>query len=82
MPKFIYVYILRSQNRRDKYYTGLTSDLRTRLKEHNSGGGRHTSRYHPWEIKTAIAFTDPARARAFEVYLKSASGRAFAEKRL
>ena len=82
MPKFTYVYILRSKIRPDKYYTGVTSDLRSRLKEHNSGSGCHTSRFYPWEIKTAIAFTDPGRARAFEVYLKSASGRAFAEKRL
>ena len=82
MPKFIYLYILQSQIRPGTFYTGLTSDLRARLKQHNCGGGRHTLRFLPWEIKTAIAFTDRDRARKFEVYLKSASGRAFAEKRL
>ena len=36
----------------------------------------------PWEIKTYIAFADEKQASAFERYLKSASGRAFAKKRL
>jgi putative endonuclease len=42
----------------------------------------HTSKYIPWEIKTYIAFNDEQKAFAFEKYLKSASGRAFAMKRL
>jgi putative endonuclease len=42
----------------------------------------HTSKYGPWRIKTYIAFSDEAQAVAFEKYLKSASGRAFAKKRL
>jgi hypothetical protein len=36
----------------------------------------------PWRIKTALAFRDRKRADAFEKYLKTASGRAFAKKRL
>jgi predicted GIY-YIG superfamily endonuclease len=42
----------------------------------------HTAKYAPWEIKTYIGFDDDERAIAFERYLKSASGRAFAKKRL
>ncbi|RKY07882.1 MAG: GIY-YIG nuclease family protein, partial [Planctomycetota bacterium] len=42
----------------------------------------HTSKFVPWRVKTAIAFTNNERALAFEKYLKSASGRAFAKKRL
>ncbi|RLC11429.1 MAG: GIY-YIG nuclease family protein, partial [Deltaproteobacteria bacterium] len=38
--------------------------------------------FRPWRIKTAIAFTDRAKALDFEKYLKSPSGRAFAKKRL
>ncbi|NOZ69359.1 MAG: GIY-YIG nuclease family protein, partial [Deferribacteres bacterium] len=41
-----------------------------------------TSKYKPWHIKTSIAFTDRKKALDFESYLKSASGRAFAKKRL
>jgi hypothetical protein len=33
-------------------------------------------------LKTYVAFSDDAQAFAFEKYLKSASGRAFAKKRL
>ena len=36
----------------------------------------------PWTIKTYIAFSDEKQAFAFEKYLKSPSGRAFAKKRL
>ena len=82
MPQFVYVYILRSLTISDSYYLGLTVDLRRRLREHNSGAVSYTSDHGPWEIKTAIAFTDPSRARAFEKYLKTASGRAFSKKHL
>jgi predicted GIY-YIG superfamily endonuclease len=82
MTKFVYVYILRSRSDPTRFYTGLTDDLRARLKEHNAGRAPHTSKFIPWEIKTALAFSDHARAHDFELYLKSASGRAFARKRL
>ncbi|MET4387928.1 putative endonuclease [Bradyrhizobium sp. F1.4.3] len=77
-----YVYILRSKSDPDRYYVGLTSDLRTRLKKHNAGEVRHTSKFMPWELKTYVAFSNEQQAVAFEKYLKSASGRAFAKKRL
>jgi predicted GIY-YIG superfamily endonuclease len=50
------------------------------LTKHNNGEVPHSSKYKPWKIKTAIAFTDKDRALAFEKYLKSHSGRAFAKK--
>ncbi|MCK1359506.1 GIY-YIG nuclease family protein [Bradyrhizobium sp. 199] len=77
-----YVYILRSKSDPDRYYVGLTSDLRARLKKHNAGDVPHTSKFTPWELKTYVAFSDEQQAVAFEKYLKSASGRAFAKKRL
>jgi putative endonuclease len=77
-----YVYILRSLRHLDRYYVGVTADLRARLKKHNADEVAHTSKYGPWAIKTYIAFSDEAQAFAFEKYLKSASGRAFAKKRL
>ncbi len=79
---FIYVYILQSKVAPETFYVGLTEDLRTRLRNHNSGHVFHTAKYRPWRIKTAVAFTDRQRALEFERYLKSASGRAFAKKRL
>ncbi|WGD56612.1 GIY-YIG nuclease family protein [Bradyrhizobium sp. CB1650] len=77
-----YVYILRSKSDPDRYYVGLTSDLRARLKKHNAGEVSHTSKFMPWELKRYVAFSDEQQAVAFEKYLKSASGRAFAKKRL
>ena len=81
MPYF-YVYILQSESDADRFYVGLTDNLRARLKKHNKGDAPHTSKFRPWKIKTAIAFTDRERASRFESYLKTASGRAFTKKRL
>jgi predicted GIY-YIG superfamily endonuclease len=64
----------------DRFYVGVTADLRTRLKKHNAGEVSHTSKYAPWTIKTYVAFSDEKQAFAFEKYLKSPSGRAFAKK--
>ena len=77
-----YVYILRSTSYPDRYYVGITDDLRARLKKHNAGDVPHTFKFIPWRIKTYIAFSHDANAFAFEKYLKSPSGRAFAKKRL
>jgi predicted GIY-YIG superfamily endonuclease len=78
----MYVYILRSEGDRDRHYVGVTANLRSRLQKHNGGEVPHTSKYAPWAIKTYVAFSDEKQAFAFEQYLKSASGRAFAKKRL
>lgn len=79
---FTYVYILRSRKHPDRYYTGITDNLEARLRQHNDGCCDYTRAHRPWGIKTAIAFTDRNQARAFELYLKTPSGRAFAKKRL
>ena len=77
-----YVYILQSTAVPDRHYVGVTGDLRARLQRHNAGEVSHTSKYAPWKIKTYLAFEDEQQAFAFERYIKSASGRAFAKKRL
>lgn len=77
-----YVYILRSLEWPDRYYIGVTGDLKARLTKHNAKEVPHTSKYAPWSLKTYVAFSDEAQAFAFEKYLKTASGRAFAKKRL
>ena len=80
--QFSYVYILQSEPDPKRYYTDLTDDLKDRLRRHNGGEVAHSSDFRPWRIKTAVAFTDSQRAADFERYLKTASGRAFARKRL
>lgn len=76
-----YVYILESLDS-EHFYVGITDDLRSRFAKHNAGDVAHTSKYRPWKLRTYIAFSDEKRAVPFEKYLKSASGRAFAKKRL
>jgi len=79
---YYYVYIIRSIKEPSRYYTGLTENLDDRVKEHNRGKCVHTSKHIPWQIKTAIAFTNRKKAIEFEKYLKTSSGRVFAKKRL
>jgi putative endonuclease len=79
---FFYVYIIQSQTHPERYYAGFTENLEERIMQHNNGQCAHTSKYKPWHIKTAIAFTDRQKATDFESYLKTASIRAFAKKRL
>lgn len=75
-----YVYVLKSEND-EHFYVGITDDLDARLLVHNAGGVPHTSKFRPWKMRTYVAFDDDQRAFAFERYLKSGSGRAFATKR-
>jgi putative endonuclease len=77
-----YVYILRSINFPEQEYIGATADLKRRLPEHNAGRSTHTAKFKPWQLVWYCAFPDKFKALAFEKYLKSHSGRAFAKKRL
>ena len=77
-----YVYLIESCQSAEHRHVGLTSDLKRRLQEHNSGQSPHTSQYMPWRLVTYMAFSSPGSAAKFERYLKSGSGHAFANKRL
>ncbi|MCC6415264.1 MAG: GIY-YIG nuclease family protein [Opitutaceae bacterium] len=77
-----YVYLLRSDSAPGYTYVGYSADLKTRLKTHNQGGSPHTAKYRPWKLETYLAFSTKTQALAFETYLKSHSGKAFAAKRL
>ncbi len=77
-----YVYLLQSLSHPEHRYVGLTNNLKQRLTTHNQGGSLHTSKYTPWRLVTAVRFNDDQRALAFEQYLKTGSGRAFANKHL
>ena len=77
-----YVYIIRSINFPGQEYTGMSTNLRQRMADHNAGKSPHTSKYAPWDLLWYCAFPEKHTALAFETYLKSHSGRAFASKRL
>ncbi len=74
------VYVLRSESDPSRYYVGLTSDLRSRIETHNSGGSVHTAANRPWHLVAPIEFANENSAVLFERYLKSGSGRAFAKR--
>ena len=74
------VYLIRSLSRPDQTYIGVTGDIETRLVKHNAGRSLHTSKYAPWKLMVAVSFADVRKANAFERYLKTGSGRAFAKR--
>jgi putative endonuclease len=77
-----YVYIIRSTSSPGQSYVGATADLKQRIADHNAGKSTHTAKFMPWDLIWYSAFADKFRALAFEKYLKSHSGKAFANKRL
>jgi len=77
-----YVYVLNSLIDKDRMYIGRTNNLERRLADHNGGECVHTNKLKPWRLCTYIYFDDKEKASAFERYLKSGSGRAFAKRHL
>ena len=77
-----YVYLIRSEVFPERRYVGFTTDLKKRLAAHNAGSSVHTSKYTPWKLIGYHAFVDKRRAQKFEYYLKSGSGKAFANRHL
>ena len=76
-----YVYLLRSRSFPDRTYIGFTESFNRRFADHNSGQSSHTSKFMPWELVSYHAFATKEKALAFEAYLKTGSGQAFAKKR-
>ena len=78
-----YVYIIGSISHPGQRYVGFTGNrMDLRLDRHNRGTTLATKRYTPWKLLWSDAFPEKEIALAFETYLKSGSGRAFANKRL
>ena len=75
-----YVYLLRSLSNRKKRYVGITANFQERLQQHNDGQSPYTAGFRPWEPAMVIRFEDDQKAEAFERYLKSGSGHAFANR--
>ncbi len=74
-----YGYIIRSIKDSNRYI-GVTQDFEERLAKHNAGGSPYTAKHKPWTLETIIGFTEKSKAHAFERYLKTGSGFAFAKK--
>ena len=77
-----YVYLIASIASPGVRYIGYTDDLRQRLIDHNSGKNVSTAVHRPWRLCTYLALSTKSQALAFERYLNSGSGHAFANNRL
>ena len=68
------VYILESTTHPNKVYTGYTSDIEKRLKQHNGllrSGAKSTRRYRPWKIHCYVdGFESSTEALKFEYKIK------------
>ncbi|OGD92291.1 hypothetical protein A3E14_03170, partial [Candidatus Curtissbacteria bacterium RIFCSPHIGHO2_12_FULL_41_13] len=53
-----------------------------RFNEHNNGKSKFTKGHLPWKLVFYCAFVNKQKAKDFELYLKSGSGKAFVYKRL
>lgn len=78
---FYYLYILHSQ-KDGKFYTGITSDLRRRVKEHNLGKNISTSYRRPLNLIYYEAYLFKKDAEAREKYLKTSMGKRVIKKQL
>jgi len=76
-----YVYVLRSEID-SGFYTGYTSNLRTRLRQHLEGNSFATSYRGPWKLIYYEAYLEQADALGREKYLKSAWGKRYIKTRL
>ena len=76
-----YVYVLRSSEDK-KFYVGSTSDLKRRMKEHDSGACDSTKHRRPLDLEAYIAVREERVARELEAYLKTGSGIATLRNRI
>ena len=75
-----YVYVIQSLSHPNQHYTGMTENMNQRLLDHNEGRSVHTNKFKPWRIIVARRIDNEKKARAFEKYLKTGSGRAFMKR--
>ena len=70
----VWTYILQSK-KDGSFYVGITNRLVQRIKEHNAGRNRSTTRMRPWNLVYKEKHEDYKIARKREKYLKSGVGR-------
>ena len=71
---FYYVYILQS-SKNNSLYIGYNSNLKNRLREHNSGLSQATKPFIPYKLIFYEAFLDRTDVKNREKYLKGGYGR-------
>ena len=77
---FYYVYLLLLSNK--DIYTGYTSDLRKRVKQHEIGGVQSTQQYRPIKLIHYEAYLKKEDAERREKFLKSSDGKQLLKRQL
>ena len=75
-----YIYILKLNN--NQLYTGYTSDLKRRIREHKAGQSPFTSKRLPVELIHYEAYTLESDARRREHFLKTTEGKSLLRKQI
>ncbi|MCA6437196.1 MAG: GIY-YIG nuclease family protein [Bacteroidetes bacterium] len=73
-----YIYIIYSQ-KLNRYYIGYTTDLATRLTEHNSGISTYTSKASDWVLKYKEKYDTREQAMSRERAIKAKKSRKYLE---
>lgn len=76
-----YVYILQSEKDK-KFYTGYTTDLKRRFREHQEGLSVSTKSRRPFKLVYYEFCLSQQDAKYREMYLKSAWGKRYIKNRL
>lgn len=71
-----WVYAIQSA-KNGRVYVGFSTDVTSRLKQHNTGKTRSTKAYRPWNLIYTEAVENRLEAREREKYYKSGSGKEF-----
>ena len=71
----IYIYILRLSDR--TYYTGITEDIKVRLKQHQQGRSISTRRNLPVELVYCTTMPERTLARILEKKIKARGARRY-----
>ena len=76
-----YVYLLHSA-KDDGFYIGFSTNLRSRLRQHQNGESFATSHRGPWKLVYYETYTEREDAEGREKFLKSGAGRRFLRAQL
>jgi putative endonuclease len=74
-----FVYIIQSQKDLS-FYIGYTNNLQNRLREHNEGTTRYTSKKRPWKLVYNEEYQDKTEAIKREKFLKKQKNKEFYTK--
>ncbi len=74
-----YVYVIRSL-KDGRFYVGMSTNVKNRITEHNSGKTKSTKGFIPWELIFVEEYLTRIDARKREKFLKQGSGKEYIKR--